>query len=486
MRERQPGLFGNASALLVGRVGIAVMGWAGTVIIVRSLSEEGFGQFTLVFSILGMTSIITELGLGRVAIAGVIDDSDDPGGFAGTYVVLRFMLGVLGYLIAVAAVVVAGYPAIVVRATALAGVMVVVATPSNAYNLVFQAQLRMQLVAVAQVIGQAAQLALTVAVALRGGGLLWFIVPAVVAEVVIIAIKLGAVRSLLDIRYAMRPAVWLALLKEAVPLSLGGAMVTLYNRVDSVMLSQLDTFASVGVYGVAAKFADLVRFVASAVTLPILTLFVRTWPNDPLAFRDALQRGCRFLGFFGAIIVVQFIVFADDVIEVLYGSKFVVAADATRLLIVAAALNFFTALAFSAMVSARRHRAYPATALVGLMVNIALNLWLIPRSSFDGAAVATLATNSIVVVVIWIQLLRLPGLGRFRLGFLARFVPPAIGAALAGWSADAVLPWPAAALLAGLVYVLLIEVVRAVGPEGMRGHVRNWQRERDSVSEPQN
>jgi O-antigen/teichoic acid export membrane protein len=58
------------------------MGWVGTVIIARSLTQEEFGQFTLVFSLLGMLSIVTELGTGRVAISGVLDESGDPATFA--------------------------------------------------------------------------------------------------------------------------------------------------------------------------------------------------------------------------------------------------------------------------------------------------------------------------------------------------------------------------------------------------------------------
>ena len=61
----------NASALLAGRLAVAAMGWAGTVLIVRSLSEDQWGRFTLVFSLLGMASVVTEMGLGRVAITGV-------------------------------------------------------------------------------------------------------------------------------------------------------------------------------------------------------------------------------------------------------------------------------------------------------------------------------------------------------------------------------------------------------------------------------
>ena len=53
--------------------------------------------------------------------SGVLDDRRDQADFAGTYVVLRAMLGLIGYAFAVLFVLVFDYPDIVVRAVAIAG-----------------------------------------------------------------------------------------------------------------------------------------------------------------------------------------------------------------------------------------------------------------------------------------------------------------------------------------------------------------------------
>ncbi len=48
-----------------------------------------------------MLTIFTDMGIGRVAISGVHDERSDQPDFAGTYVVLRAMLGLIGYAFAV-------------------------------------------------------------------------------------------------------------------------------------------------------------------------------------------------------------------------------------------------------------------------------------------------------------------------------------------------------------------------------------------------
>ncbi len=93
----------------------------------RTLSAEQWGRFSFVFSFLGVLSVFTELGVGGIAIKGLLADEDRPG-FAGAYITLRGALGALSYALAVGFVVVAGYPAEVVHAMAIAGVVMVIAS----------------------------------------------------------------------------------------------------------------------------------------------------------------------------------------------------------------------------------------------------------------------------------------------------------------------------------------------------------------------
>ena len=466
-RPQRTGLLANASSLFAGRLGIALMGWAGTVLIVRTLDAEEFGQFAFVFSLLGMMSIFTNMGIGRVAIRGVLDESHDQAAFAGTYIVLRTMLGAVGYLASVGFVVIAQYPSSVVTATAIAGIVVLIATPSNAYDVAFQAHLRLQNVAVAGVLGQAAQLAVTVAIAVQGGTLLWFLVPPIVAEAVMLAFKFPKAHRLVPFRYGIRLDVWRQLLREAVPLSIGGALLTISYRVDSVMLSKLDTFEAVGAYGVAYKFADVARFASTALTVPILTVLTKAWPQDLPRYRDAIRQGAVYLSFIGGGLIVGFVLFADQIIALLYGSDYEYAGDAARLLVTSTTVAFFTGLGFNALVAADRHGRYPLVTLTGLISNVVINLVLIPRFSFEGAAVATLVTETVVMALLWKLLFDIPGLRPIGLGFLTR-VAAAIGVGLvAGWSAAQVVPWPVAAGIAGVGYLAAAHALRATGDAGI-------------------
>ncbi len=415
-----------------------------------------------------MLSIVTDLGIGRIIISGMLRTDHDRAGLAGTYILLRAALGLVGYGVVMLTVVLAGYPDPVVRATAVAGLVVVLATPSSAYAVAFQVTDRLAQLAVTDAVAQLAQVALTVAIAFRGGSIVWFTVPAVLNAALVVAWRIPAAHRLVRFRYHVDLGLWWKLLKEAVPLSAGTAFATLYYRIDSVMLASMDDFAAVGLYGVAYKFVDLVHFVPSSLSVAILAPLAAAWPDRPAEFGDHIRHGLRLLTIAGGGFAVGFWLFATPVVALLYGSDFSEAGLATSIVVSGEALAFVSALLVVVLIAVGRHRAYPVITLAGLAVNVGLNLVLIPRYSLEGAAGATLVTEALVLGTLWWWVGRSGDLIPDGLGSLARLPAAMALAGLAGFALDRVLPWSAAAVLTGLLYLVAVEGLGVAGAGGLR------------------
>lgn len=467
------GLVANAGMMVAARYIVAALGWVGTLIIVRSLSVPQFGRFSFVFSLILLVAVFADLGIGRLSLKGLLDGGGDPTAFAGTLVVLRAAMGTLTYAAAVVFVVVAGYPAEVVRAMLVAGLALLIATPSRAVEAVFQAHFRLGPVAAANVAGQLAQLALTAAVAVGGGSVVRFAVPAVAGEVVILGWKLALVRRIQAIRLNVDWSAWKRLLAETAPLAAGSIMATLYYRVDSVMLSKLDTFSSVGIYNVAYKFVDLVHYLPKALMVPVLAILVRSWPDDVPCFAETFRRAFLILVLAGTLVAVEFVVFAEPLITLLYGTRYADAVGAGRVVVVAECIGGFGMLAFTVLVAMGRNRLYAWAALAGLALNVGLNLILIPRASYFGAALATLLTEVLVVAMLTVPVARMEALRPLPLrGVGLAVLAGAISAVVAVVARQAV-PWPLAALAAAVLFGLLVSLTNVAGPQGWRSLMKD-------------
>ncbi|MEP9390774.1 oligosaccharide flippase family protein [Gordonia sp. VNK1] len=394
----------NTASLLISRVAIAAMGWAGSLLIARTLSPDDFGAFSLVFGILGLMAIVTDLGVGRVVLGDLVKtDQDASSDLAGSFVLLRLALGLVGYVVAVVFVVVADYSAEIVRATLIGGLVVVIATPSHALSVIYQSRLRMTYVSAIESASQFVQLALTVAAVLWAPYLLILVLPAVANEVVAIVLKIRGIRRGVTgaaprFHHVLR--FWKPMLVEAIPLSIGFALIQATAKIDVLMLSKLDNLNSVGLYTVGYKFSDFVTIAGVAVSTPFMTVMVASWPGNARAFTNASRRAIGIVAGLGGLGITIFWPCATELIGGLYGARFAEAALATKLLVIGAVLAGVSQIALLALVSAGKHRQYPWLALFALALNVCLNLYFIPRFSYTGAAWVTLITEVVAVVAV--------------------------------------------------------------------------------------
>jgi O-antigen/teichoic acid export membrane protein len=465
------GLMANSASLFASRIIVAILAWSGTIIVVRNLSHTEWGEFTFVFSFLGLAAIVSNVVNSQVALHGLLQPDADR--FAGSYVILRGLLGLLAYSIAVTFVVVAGYSTVVVEATALGGLIVIIATPSIGFDAIFTVQMRMDRVAVAGVLGQLVQFAAIAIIAVLGGSVVLFTIPTVLCEIVILWWKLGKLRGMQRVRYVPDVRRWGKLLRAAAPLAVGFAAATAYYSLDSVMLSKLDTFRAVGTYGIAYKFAGIVGFIPSVFCGVLLAVLIRSWPNAKDAFFDALRRASAVLLLIALMIAVEFVLFAGPAIRLLYSSQYVGAAGATRLVIGGECIGFFTTLGVTVYATFGRNRLYAIAAIAGLVVNFVANLYVIPRYSYHGAAWVTLGTEIVVVTVLWVPLLRLLGRSPISAAMLVKALLVGAMSFAAGWVLRDAIPWPAAAVIVATVFIVGMHLARVPDRGGLISLLRD-------------
>jgi O-antigen/teichoic acid export membrane protein len=467
----------GSGALVASRYVVALLGWAGTVVIARELSPSAWGGFSFIFSVLGIVGFFTDLQISRIVLKSVIASGDAAERTVSSYITMRLSLGLAVYVACVAGVAVANYPPEIVQGTAVAGVTLLFASGWAALRIYFEATLWLRPVAIAFVVGQVAQLLSTLAIAVSGRGtLISYTLPAVLFDLTVFAIVLAVARRVIRIRPAVDLAAWWQWTREALPLALGSSLAVVYYRVDMVMLSKLDTLDSVGFYSIAYKFSDLVGYLPQALLAPTLTLLVRAWPKDSVAFRRVFRYSFVLLLILAVGISVAFAGVAQDLIILFYGSRYGVVDEAAVRLVASQALNFFSQLSFVTLVAANRERTFPIAYLVGLIINVALNFLLIPRYSYNGAAMATLVTEFFVLLILAIPVLRLPQVRPLPVGATLRVMFAGMLAGIPFLALGGGAPWLLVAVMAGVVYLGAVHLLRPDGPGGVLAVIRNAPR----------
>ncbi|MGZ6972306.1 MAG: flippase [Acidimicrobiia bacterium] len=463
-------MLSGAGVLVVGRYVVAALGWGGTLIVVRELSKSDFGRFQFILSLLGIVGFIADLKLSRIVLRDLMAvEGEDAGDMVGSYVGLRLVIGFVSYAIAMAWVLIGGYPQDIVIGTAVAGLNLIILSAAFGVILLFEARLWLRDVAISNVLGQIVQFAFTVVVAIGGiASILWFSW-STVANAIALTLWLALIaHRTVHVRIHIEWGRWWVWLREAAPLALGAALDTVYFRIDIVMLSLLATYTAVGIYSVGYKFSDLLGALPLAVLTPALTMMVAAWPDDVAAFRRTFRHALIILAVGAVGASVGFVIFAEPLVTLLYQQRYADATDAARLLVVGQGLHFFTLLAFSTLVAAGRNRLYPIAMLVGVVLNIALNIALIPQYSYIGSGWATVITEGVVLLVLGLGVARIPGVLPFPWAALGKCLAAGALAGVVGWALLDRIPWPIGGAVTALVYLGAVHSMAVNGPGGLR------------------
>ncbi|MGK7888383.1 MAG: oligosaccharide flippase family protein [Leptolyngbyaceae cyanobacterium] len=200
------------------------------------------------------------------------------------------------------------------------------------------------------------------------------------------------------------PSLKLALLKSEVSsgffFSVSLSSQTIYNDIDKTMLASMSTLVATGVYGAAYRIIDVAM-------IPILSLLGATYGqffkrgasgiSGSLAFAKKIMPFAGGYGFLASAAVWL----VAPIIPYILGPEYASSVDALRWL---SPIIFFKALQFFAadtLTGADLQGVRSTLQAIAAGANALGNLWLIPLYSWKGAAIASLATDGLLVISLW-------------------------------------------------------------------------------------
>lgn len=479
--RRQTGFVAGGAALLLGRLSAAVLAWAGSLVVARSLSASAWGAFSFVFGLLGLIGAMSDFQLGRSILRDLADPGRNAARTIGSYVVFRSLIGVVGYGAAITFVLASGYPLPVVSTTLVAGTVLVLGSMNAGLAMAFLSQRRTPALATLWSAAQAVQLLVIVADDVTGHrSVIAFALPAIAYELVLLAAQTALLRRLgLSLRLHADTASWHRWAAEALPLAIGAAMAVVYDKLDVVMLSKLSTLTAVGLYAIGVKFATLAAFAGYALALPLSAELAESWPERPERFRACFTLAGETVGVAAVGSLAVLLPFLPHLVTALYGARFGSAAGAARLVVAASSVQMLNTLLVTALVALGRNRLYPSAAGAGIIVNAALNLVLIPYLDIDGAGLATLVTETAVLGVLAAGLLRhSPIRGALDRGTLGKtLLAGAVAATVAEVSLTMRAEWLLALATTTLAYLGVLQLLRTGGRSGLVDLVRRGRQD---------
>lgn len=172
-----------------------------------------------------------------------------------------------------------------------------------------------------------------------------------------------------------------------------------YLKADSILLSILKSPAEVGIYGVAYAMVLVLSTLPTYIMLALMPSMATSVSGDALA--AIVEKAFSYLVMFAALLAIAGYVVGRDLVLVVSNVTFLGAATPFAVLCLATAFSYVYGVFAFACVSVHRHQKIVFVSVGALILNIVLNLVLIPRYSVDGAAWATVISEIAAAMLVY-------------------------------------------------------------------------------------
>ena len=180
------------------------------------------------------------------------------------------------------------------------------------------------------------------------------------------------------------------LLRQCWPLILSGLAAQIYLKIDQIMLGLIISDSAVGIYSVAVRFSEVWYFIPNIFVSSAFAVLLSYKSRDESMYYFKMQKLLDYLFLFALSIAILIMIIANPLIYFLYGQEYISAAPVLTVHIWASLFVFMRALLSKWLIAEELTFFSLVTHLTGAIVNISLNLVLIPKFGIMGAAIATL------------------------------------------------------------------------------------------------
>jgi len=372
-------------------------------IIARSIGVEGTGKYFLAIAVTMVFQAVTDFGLTSVVIREVAKAKED------AKIWVRNVIGLKLFFIPLAAVltyftpIFLHYDADVIKLVHIATLVMIADAVTVTCFGVMRGLQNLKYESIGIFVGQS----LTLVV-----GIILIATDNVTLPLLILALLLGSVwnmffSSVQIVRYlgweALVPK--LSMSKKVLSMSfaffLAAIFVKVYSYVDSLILSKVVGDIAVGEYAVAYKLTYAFQFLPLAFVAALYPT-MSAQAEDKLALKQTLLSAFWYMALLGFPIVFGLWSIAPEIIQAFYGAEFLNSILPLQILVFGLIPIFLDFPVGSLLNATNRH--YIKTAVMGvtMIINVIMNLILIPNYGTSGASISALVSFSFMFLSGWL------------------------------------------------------------------------------------
>ena len=388
----------NTSFLTVASVLQKVISFFYFIFVARLVGVENTGVYFFAITFTTIFTVVADFGMGPVLTREAARFSDRAETYFNTVFWTKIMFGLGAYGLIVFFANVLNYPESTKLLIYISGITMFFDNLTTAFNSVFRARKNLVYESMAVIGAQFTTLVIGTFALFNHWPLVWLILAYTIPSFLNLLFMSQMLKRVYGfvIKFVWNREVFKIFLATALPFALAGIIGRLYSYSDSLLMSKMLTAKELGWWSVPYKITFAFQFVPVALSASIYPVFSSLFISERDKIGHLFEKAWRYLFVVVFPLALGIIAIADPVVKHAFGAQYAPSIWPLRILLLSLIFGFLTFITGALLNATNKQKIQTGLVSVALVVNIILNLILLPIFNITGAAIAALVSNAML------------------------------------------------------------------------------------------
>lgn len=453
----------NTGLLMIASLFTNIMALVWTIYTANYLGTAGLGIISAALALTSIFSVLADLGLSTYSTREVAKDNDNTKKYLSNIALIKVFLAIFTFILIYLFIVTKNYPPQSVDVTLIIGAYMIISSFSALFNAIFQGHQRMEFQTIGNIINSSLLLfGILLTIYYLKGNVITISLAYLFASIITLTYSIIVTSWKFTVpSFEFDWKFWKKTIIKALPFGISSVFTTIYFSIDSVMLSFMQGDVAVGLYTAPYKLLFAMLSIYGVYMMALFPFMSKFYVDSTDALKLTYRRSYKYMLILSLPVAVGTTMLAQEIILFIYTPQYLPSVAALQILIWSIVFMFVNGLSATLLGSIDKQMAVTKIAGIGAVVNIGINLIIIPIFSFYGASIATVFTEFLIMLLFTRIISKTEfSVGNIMLKDLWRILIPCI--AMLGVLVFLKLPLLIMIFISAVVYIIGILITKAL------------------------
>lgn len=409
-------IFKNFSWLMVSQIITVICAFVWTVLTGRYLGVSNYGIMNFAVSFIGILGITMDFGISTHIIRHIATDFDSSTKYLGNAIPLKSLFSFFTFLLALLILILMKCDELTIQITLLFTIEKAFSSMIGLFNGSLQAVEEGKYQAIGNILLNILLLIFILISIVCDFGLYGITLSYVTANFMVMIIQYIMVeKKLSKPQFEFDREFCKKITLCSIPFALTSFFSLIYSSIDMVMLTPMVGSYATGIYSSAYKIISVFTAffgVYSAVIFPVMSRFFK---NEKDLLVITFEKSIKYLLLVVIPLSFSTIIYSKDIVVLFFGPEYAAASSVLSLLMWTLFLSFIDGVSMNLLNASHKERYVTITFIIAAIFNTILNIFVIPKYSYDGATITTILSELLICILFFYSIYKAGAMPNKRL-----------------------------------------------------------------------